>query len=57
MQIPEARLCSIPGKSLKLRAALQTVSIDRKLLILDILKTRYSTLNKKDYEEIIFTNK
>lgn len=57
MQIPGARLCSIPWKSLKLRAALQSVSIDREFLILDILKTRHSTLNKKNYQEIIFENK
>jgi len=41
MQIPVARLCQrVPWKSLKLRATLQTISIDRELLILNIFRAR-----------------
>lgn len=59
MQIPEACLCSIPSKSLKLRAALQTVPIDREHVWFSIYKTQDKAhwINKKNYEEKIFENK
>lgn len=46
MQIPEARLCNIPRISLKLRAALQTISVVRELLI---LSTEIKRVTLKNY--------
>lgn len=49
MQIPEARLCCIPGKSLKLRAALQTLWILSITLDFGYIenKIRYTSNKKK----------